>query len=370
MLVHVKTFRFVANGAVIRHETCEDCGQPFRYTLTRSATGKASSLYGTFTKAASARAQKDAQKKLTRLLKTDADLVPCPKCRHVNQSLIAAYRAARYRGMPRIGALLFGAGVVAEVLVYLTSNAIGPRHGLHHPSGIVVGIATAALVAALGLPLLAYMLRRAINPNRRPGEPEVPIGTPPSEMQVKIDGNSEPQWVKVPSVDPAKVLAGQWAFFRAGHLSFPPLCCQCLGTADGTIKSALGGKRLIAAPICRNCQKMLSRKEAFGTMTVLMMATILGLSIGWLFATKRGSSGLGPGIAAGIISLLIALKIRQRGSNALYRLKFADKSRGVLKIRFANPAYTALIIRDQAEKDAIVPAAASDKAPSAPDQAF
>ena len=369
MLIHFNLFRHVTNGSAVHEETCEACGQPFRYTLTRQAQGVSVSLYWTFMKTAKARAQKDAEKRLARMLRTDADLVPCPKCRHVNQSLIAAYRSARYRGLTQKGFLLLGTGVVAGSLVYPFSDAIGahPRMGINE---LAIACAAFPMMAGLALLLLAYLLRSTVNPNRRPGRPDVPIGTPPAEMPVKTPNRPYPKWVAVPSVEPTKALAGQWAFFRAGQLIFPPLCCQCLGPPDGILKPAIGGKKLIAAPICRHCQRRITHALRLATAVTLVGAVAIGLITSWRLEEKRGHYGMAMGIAVGTIAFLIGLAILQNKPNGAYRLKFADISRGVLKIRFANPAYTALIIRDQAEKDAIVPLAGSVKTAADVDHAF
>jgi len=87
-VVHVRRIAEESRGTRLEAVVCEKCQTSYWYELTRVSVGKAWVLYGLYEEAARRRAKMRADQNLQWRLASEAELVPCPKCRWVNQPLV------------------------------------------------------------------------------------------------------------------------------------------------------------------------------------------------------------------------------------------------------------------------------------------
>src|SRR5690242_15731697 len=108
MFVYVsRTFTTTVVGRRWEKVTCEKCQAEFHYELVRIGVGSSSAPYYIGQDSARQRASGTAQRNLDKRLAREAELVPCPKCRWVNQDLIRRYRRSLYRAGPWLSLLLW-----------------------------------------------------------------------------------------------------------------------------------------------------------------------------------------------------------------------------------------------------------------------
>ena len=128
MFVYVgKSFSSVVTGSRIVRVTCEKCHADFFYELVRQGKGAASAPYYIGQARAAKRAEKAARKSLEKKLAREAEMVPCPRCRWINQSLIQGYRRTRYR---RVGYAAVISGFALTVALLVADAASSRRYGL------------------------------------------------------------------------------------------------------------------------------------------------------------------------------------------------------------------------------------------------
>ena len=53
---------------------------------------------------------------------------------------------------------------------------------------------------------------------------------------------------------PNRLSQSMWAYYRAGEVSPPPVCCRCLGLPDGVIKRPRCTLGYFPSSICRQCK--------------------------------------------------------------------------------------------------------------------
>lgn len=347
-----KTFTATATGRQLKTVTCEKCATVFHYEIARSSVGSASAPYMLGQDAARCRAEQAAERLLAKRLARDVELVPCPTCKWVNHAAIMLYRKSKYRGWMWIGMAILFLGAFLEII--LLENFETLFRG--EPSKAVTILLLVALVTislALAMFILQWVLRRRFDPNRSvDGNPRVPPGTPPALVRSAPSASGSQTFVAVPSELSNLQTETQWATFRLGQLSLEPICCQCLDLAVATYKQPVTLGKVLPVPLCQHCLRKLHQQWWLYNLGVLPIAGL----VGWALASiPREIDDLGRTMATYLVSgiaAIIGFAIIDHWLKP-YRVRTVDKDRGVWKIRFKNPAYTAILIRKIGEADGI-----------------
>src|SRR5258705_411293 len=115
-----KTFTATATGSVMKEVVCAKCRCNFFYQLARTATGQAEAPYYIGQDAAAQRAQRRADAKLAKMLQRDSEVVPCPRCDHIQPQMLRDLRRRMYRMLswlaivPLLLLLIFGIFALVE----------------------------------------------------------------------------------------------------------------------------------------------------------------------------------------------------------------------------------------------------------------
>jgi len=342
--VHVNTITATATGSHIKTVTCEKCAREFFYELSRSAKGQASSVYGLYPEATKIKAQKKAQENLAKRLARDVELVPCPNCRWVNDAATRIFRRAKYRKFLPYAVFIFVIGAIVAGALYEFSQ--------WKPSDIFAMsiFAGGALFLPAMLLTIQHLLRKRIDPNASPGAPHVPPGTPPA-LVPQTGMGEEP--VLLPVASAASDSDVSWAVYRTGKLNFAPLCCECLESTTNRFKQTLRVKdEALAVPFCPACQRRTRKKWWLQFLAALIVAGVIGGVIAYVPERLETS---GRFVMAGFIifGLMLPVLIVITTWSKPYRVRAVDSHRGVFKIAFRNPAYTAIVIRKLGEDDGV-----------------
>jgi hypothetical protein len=347
VLLHFKRFSARVSGRRITTIVCEKCGETFHYELVRNAYGEASSLYGLYAEATQRRADRNAQKRLTKKLEHDVELVPCPACDWVNADEVARFRKTRYPGLATLGWVFFIMTLVFDSMLYLFADTwAGHAPSLRAKELWILGGAGLSLVLAVFL--LEFLLRLRIDPNRRDAQnrPRVPMGTPPA-MRLETDANGEQVYVKMPR-EFAMPEGRIWAVYRPGQLVFEPVCCQCLAPATHIFTIPLAA--FLPVPVCAICHGRIQRLwwlKLGATVTVAAAAAAAAYGL-----MENKDTGIAVAIVTAIAGLIVGVGLA-RYSSMPFRHRVLDKERGIEGITFRNPAYAALLIRRMGESDGI-----------------
>lgn len=334
-------------GRTLKQVTCEHCGTQFSYELARAASGEGHAPYMIGTRSAQNSAETSARRNLDKRLAAETELVPCPSCRWVNESAIRAYRASRCRSWIFGPIVLLTLAAITNFTIYSNAQSI-----LGRPASLLAPPILAISGIALFLSALFYLWQRIhrlrIQPNIGPGiEPRVPPGTPPALL---LDPTSD-TWRVIPS-SPLQDPQGTVAFFRVGQLQLPTLCSPCLGPAERLYQhpttfgnfSVAGRDTVLHVPVCKRCMlKLRLRWWAAAFATALVTS-----GVGWLLSRlhfPRDPSSRSMMVFVYFVPLLLASLAVVDYLLKPYRLRMVDPHRGVARISFANPAYTALVIR-------------------------
>src|SRR5581483_3157418 len=335
-----KTFTSTANGRRIVTVSCEKCRREFYYELARQGKGYATAPYSIGTASARRRAEALAQKDLKRKLERDSELVPCPDCHWVNETMIRSYRRMRYRGLGRYGYVV---GMIVAIVTMLTLACMAidrPPRSISWTLAAAEALA-AGVIWALPLFVLRYLLRCRIRPNRRyPSPPVLPPGTPKAWTAEELASPAKVSDKYEPSED-AGTPEGEWAMFRAGHLVIPKQCCECLAPAVTVYKSffTLNNRQRLQAPLCGECA---SRLRWQWWTTALLTAGGAALASGVLFVVAQGdqASRVVTAVGAGIGVLLLALSIIPNRVTQPFKMRTVDGDRSIFRIKFRSEQYT------------------------------
>jgi hypothetical protein len=352
VFIYTKTFTATATGTQLKTVVCEKCSTEFYYELSRTGRGSASAVYGIGSEGAKVRAADAAGRNLTKRLREEAELVPCPKCKWVNEAAVRQYRKGMYRKWwVGAGVILFLGGITDLILYSCSQELFNKPPSIWLPAVLWTGLVTVGLSA--GILVLRVWLRGRVNPNvGRSGEPRVPVGTPPAlvKMPAKADG----EVTLSPVASDLSNLAGEgkWVNFRAGQLVFEPLCCECLGEATTTYRPPIKVEQVVAVPMCNGCLGKLRWNWWRDNLAVVPFAVLAG----WLISILPDRIDKGGRIAiwafvACFLTLLGVVIVDKLVRP--YRLKTADRARGIFRIRFGNPAYNALLIRRIGEREGL-----------------
>ncbi len=330
--------------------TCEKCASEFAYQLTRIGVGKSSSPYGIAKKAAQARAEKKAKKNLATRLDRDVELVPCPACRWVNADAVRVFRKTRYKNFDALISVTIIFALGLEAFLYFDSDNIFNRvPSIAAPELWIVLAISLALVGSLKV--LQITLRKRIDPNVLiNGLPSVPPGTPPALIK-EIGPDGAERWSPVPSEFSNLQGDAVWATFRPGQLVLEPLCHNCLAPATTVYKLPMTVSKTMSIPACTDCLRCAKK--------------ILDMEFCRESLRDRGWRDLRRPHHQrrchrprdyGRLHRRIPRRRRihhHRSETAPYRIRSVDASRGIQKISFRNPAYTALLIRRIGQADGL-----------------
>jgi hypothetical protein len=349
MVLYVsKVFTVTLAGRVLKHVRCEKCSTEFDYELSRSAAGQGSAPYMIGQDSAQQSAAAAAQRNLQVRLEHEVELVPCPKCRWVNDAAIRIFRRTRHRGWNWLAALSGGfAMFIAAIFYFDAIDVLGrPPSLLAFP---VIAILTIGALTVVGSFTLQWLFRRRLAPNATGGS--VPPCTPPA---ILFDAVRQ-EHILIPSVPPP-AQDSRWALFRVGQLILDPICCVCLEEASTfyrpptTVgKFAVAPSDSIPVPMCRSCLNRVRLKWWLAAGANLIVAC----GIGWLLSLVHPGDRSAKEFMFWVYSFLAALAgfVFLHFHHKPYRLRAVDAIRAVYGIRFANPAYTALLARKIGEAE-------------------
>jgi hypothetical protein len=160
---HYESFKATTKKTVC----CSSCELTYQYRLKRSGTGSSFKLHGGSVEAASAEAQDHAFRALQRKLRDGSDLVPCPRCGHIQANMIDAARETR---LIWLGVLAVVPGVISMYamglgITWLTTavDRVEIKQGM---IGSAVGFGLFGV--ACGLTFLRWYLNQRFNPNHWP----------------------------------------------------------------------------------------------------------------------------------------------------------------------------------------------------------
>lgn len=322
-------------GTRVASVTCDKCNCQYFYELARIGAGSGVAPYGIGTESATGSAQERAQKELQQRMAVEAELVPCPECHWTNDHLIQGYRLGRYR---RVGTLALGIAIVGSIgsLIGAWIISVGPpadRGALPY-----FRIGGPILFMSIGAWMVLYRnwRRNRIQPNRDyPLPPRVPPGTPPALTRDELTGQLRP----APTENQDLAETSDWIYFQVGRQMLPWLCCGCLQNADAQHTLIIEESGLVGfeVPRCADC----TRNERlsywcfwFSTMVLSLLTTMAAIA---LLRLETAES-----YAVMVFCLLPAFALASYVASTLtapVRVASADKTRGVVRLRFRNAEY-------------------------------
>lgn len=328
-----------AVGSTLAQVVCEKCSCEYFYELARVGKGSATSHYAIGMSSAKESAAQLSRKDLGKRLSSEAELVPCPKCRWVSEELIVGYRLGRYRRWLAAAAAIAFFGTIG----CLTASwflSIGPAADRGALPYVLIGGPAACLAIAVSIILLRNHLRARIQPNRNHPDPsEPPPGTPPALWIDEASGEIVPaddrsRWT--PSVR-------GWFDYQIGRDQLPQICCACLQpySEDSEFIVKVAAELGLKAPLCRACNRNRRRRQML--MTLAIAACLIAAAFGVLLILKPDEVVFWiAGAAACIVAPLIGLAVGYRRA-APVLVKPVDLARGILTLSFRNDAYRTLL---------------------------
>jgi hypothetical protein len=336
-VVHIPTCVGSACRATMRDVVCERCARAYRYRMVRRAEATAigngpSSL---------ARARRHAERKLDKLLQTDHDPVPCPKCGRFQHAMVLAHRRFRAGRCRQVQNLACIVALIGGLLVL--AAAADASDMFRRPftfAGLDGRLKMAAyLCAAAGAVLWAIYLvvRRGWDVNDGGGPlPNMPRALPAG----------------APAPNPPPAIYGDeairpdgWVTVQLLDVRFPPRqCAECLGdTSDHG-----NGGRLGQIPWCKPCRRASLRKQfvftACGAIAAalvtaaVMLLPVRRIDADWLSLTAIFAVMAMAGVGLVVLQLTGALTrpVRTRRFISL---------RNMAEVRFRSPQYADAFIR-------------------------
>ena len=86
-------------GSRVKEVVCEKCGAQYFYERRRAFTASRDAPYFLGQAGARRKAQEAARRGLEKRLAAESEMVPCPDCHWINQSLVDDYRRTLYRDL-------------------------------------------------------------------------------------------------------------------------------------------------------------------------------------------------------------------------------------------------------------------------------
>jgi hypothetical protein len=152
------------SGAAAKPVTCEECGAEYVYLLEREAEGHGSSVLFLDNAGGERRAHEAAERDLARQLERDCEVVPCPKCGHLQPEMVKLARRRHLRIVKTGGWVLTALAAVFGILNAASSLGMEGPYFMSWPAF--------AGIAAIGPAILVVrlFLAQAFDPNTAPLE--------------------------------------------------------------------------------------------------------------------------------------------------------------------------------------------------------
>ncbi|MCA9060992.1 MAG: hypothetical protein KDA85_20915, partial [Planctomycetaceae bacterium] len=315
-------------GSCLVEVCCEKCNTMYYYQLSRIGAGTGVAIYNVRADEARKAAHNNAAADLLCILQQDAELVPCPHCQWINESLVQLYRSSRY---PRILTTAWKIMIIGSVSCLIAAwyfrNSAAADRWLYHAAlwgGPVASI-------AVGLMLLGTrrLLQSRIIPNLHyPALPELPPGTPPALIWNPTTQSLEVACGQIPEHHPL------WHDYQVGRHTFRPQCVVCSAqcSADAHIVETVSKGIQLPIPVCATC---LSRRTRLfrGWFTGLMALSCIGGLVP-LWTTEL------PVVSKAIVSIPVTAVSWWLGSKVaniltrIVRIKTLDASRALFRMKF------------------------------------
>jgi hypothetical protein len=329
-----KTHYSTTYGTQLQSVTCDKCATEYHYELARYGSGHSHSHYGIGEKEATRVAHGHSSVDLGARLADDGEMVPCPQCNWVNQSLVETYRRCHAQAVVFETIKIV---VVSLLLIFAVVLPVYTWDPVHTDlAGVILAGSFVIGVVAVAGSIMARRWRQArINPNMsHPLRPDLPIGTPPALIVNKSNGKLEPASVESAHTD----RSGEWQLFQLGRHEFPRKCCRCIAVTHGEKKHRLSFSGFVVdLPICTACYRnriAMRVLAAIAVVGLLMGITAMALQ---RFALSEYDQQLTLVLCFAASALLAAVSVEP--IVALGRGRVADRYRGVLWLRFRNPEY-------------------------------
>ena len=329
-------------GSRLIQVDCDKCGCRYFYELVRLGTGSATAPYGIGTNLAAKSAEKQSERDLEQRLAREAELVPCPNCRWINEELVRGYRKARYRPLKSlaVGVGTFGTIISLICAWFISRGPIADRDLMlcFLYGGPVLSIVLAAVLISIRVCLLSR-----IRPNRNfPLAPKLPVGSPPALIENPSTGVLEP----VENQGGPTNEHGGWIEFQIGRHDFPPTCCVCLAnaTAEHAYKAPSVAGVVLQIPRCADCARR--SRARYRRIWCATVAAVLVISTGMSFALQlQAEERFFLIVTSFLVSWALGSYMASRATVPL-EIGRGDASRGVVKLRFRNPEYGPVVARN------------------------
>jgi hypothetical protein len=314
--------------------------------------GSSSAPYMIGQDAARNASQNRAASDLHKRLLAGEETVPCPHCQWVNTSAIRAYRKTRQRGWTTLAFFIAVIGLITNIITLgMSRDVLGRDTSLADPLHYLIA-ACWILPAALCF-LAQFLLRQRFDPNQtHAGKRRLPAGTPPALLPLGKNAAGESQFEIVP-YDLSQIdHSSTWATFRAGQFSLLPLCCRCLGQPSDTPLRFpfVVQAQPMPVPMCDRCRKTVRAFWWLANFSAVLAAIALSFLLSRL-PTRVDDVGRSIlWFLASFFTSIVAVCLVDHFIRP-YRSSAVDASRAIFRIRFRNPAYTALLIRKIGEAD-------------------
>jgi hypothetical protein len=340
MIVWKKVITVTQASNTLERVICEKCRCEYYYPKTRLGQGKGAAAFGIGQEKALSTAAESASSDLAGRLSQEADLVPCPKCHWINESLIKGFRRTMRRGSSPIANALAGTIIGASTLAAIW------KWGIRDPWWLVPGLLFGGWGLGIAILILESMTRSiariTLNPNRYyPAEPIVPVGTPPAYFF-----DAQEQTYRLAKPISLEATADEYLTFQVGRDPLPTCCLTCLTEEKVTDTYPIKWKSNseLKFPQCEGCS---ARRLVWQSLIALAVIA----PIGWISYTIFQQDPnlwywLGGIVGGG--SYAIGLLLGWLFKPLKYRI--VDTARGVLKLKFSNQRYQQKVAQLQANQ--------------------
>lgn len=319
---------------------CDHCGCEYYYELARSGTGTATAHYGTFTDAAKKAAEERSKTDLGKRLSDEAELVPCPECNWINHELVRGYRRGRHLWLEGMAYIVAGIGIVAS-LVGSWFIHIGPERDRHLFPYFLYVYPLTLVAFAIATHFFCEWLRGLIRPNHNfPLLPQLPAGTPAALIRNPDTGELRP------AKPPEEQVSGnrEWQIFQLGRNAFAPVCCECLQSAedqDTYVRHEVAPSIMVEIPRCADCAARAKQSERRIWWLTAVNSWLVGGALLYAFVDPDFFWFL---FVAYFVIVWMTTGYLAIAMTLPARIRLADRSRGIIKLRFHNVDYRPFIL--------------------------
>jgi hypothetical protein len=335
-IYHGKTFESAHAAGYVVGVVCEQCDTTYYYELARIGTGAQTAPYGIGKTKAAQQAHTQSEADLEQRLAGEAELVPCPKCHWISDSLVQGYRLGRYRFVGKLAFTLGFAGSLLSLVVAWYIHIGSPLERWRLPYVLIGG---PVIFSALGVSLLLLrsFLRSRIQPNLGSSqESRLPLGTPPALLLDEATQTLRP-------ANPPSASEEGYLDVQVGRARLPACCCECLQADTADHAYAVQVTRLVQLNIPR-CTACIGKSDR-AWRRIALAFTGLGLLVGGamvllmvLAAVQTYIIVVSSLVLFGAFATLSSVVAARR--NAPVTVLARDRARGVVRLQFRNPSYT------------------------------